>query len=462
MAGRRLATFLAFLWTILATGTIAPAQAANLSQTATAQPVPCRDLRTLRELRSELRAVRNSPTGNTLYYVVIGDAAKSSELLVFFNGTGGILPDWPVQMLTNRRFSPKIAETPAYLPSQNGATSLCHDYRLVLFDYPGVGRSPLLGEVTADEVANDVDAMLQDIQANYRIPTRRVSAVGWSLGTLFALKFALLSPAARPERRIDDLVLIATRPGGTLDGSTGNNQAACVATLFDALKTHSIWTQQPELKRTLDADLAQLTFPFVDQPPNNRPSSGCTASVDRSTETVDLSVTLNCPRGSICDGTLLDEALNRDMPPWLLTRGVDYRLYLQQREFANDWTFGYCPTAGRHFNSTGCRFATGQTPEMSASNGGVCITEANPPNLPVSRNCAKLDIGGRITVLNGPEDLYIQWTYGRSLVQAYQREFGARAARLVTYRGPGGAGHGILMQHPRWTQRRIAAALNDG
>jgi hypothetical protein len=70
---------------------------------AASKPVACKDLRTLRELRSQLRAVRNQRTGNTPYYVVLGDAAKSSELLVLFNGTGGILPDWPVQMLTNSR-----------------------------------------------------------------------------------------------------------------------------------------------------------------------------------------------------------------------------------------------------------------------------------------------------------------------------------------------------------------------
>jgi pimeloyl-ACP methyl ester carboxylesterase len=231
---------LALVGALLAANQAAVAGPADPVRTTFRQPVACKDLRTLRELRSQLHAARNPRTGNTLYYVVIGDAAKSDELLIFFNGTGGILPDWPVQMLTNRRHSPKIVDTLAYVPSENGPISLCHDYRLVLFDYPGAGRSPLLGDVTADEVANDVDAMLDDIHATYRIPTGRVDAVGWSLGTLFALKFALLSPAARPDRKIGDLVLIATRPGGNLDGTTGNNQADCVVTLFDTLKTRSI------------------------------------------------------------------------------------------------------------------------------------------------------------------------------------------------------------------------------
>ena len=64
-------------------------------------------------------------------------------------------------------------------------------------------------------------------------------------------------------------------------------------------------------------------------------------------------------------------------------------------------------------------------------------------------------------MINGPEDLFIQWTYGRALVEGYQRAFGAGAAKLVTYRGEGGAGHGILIQHPRWTQRHIYQALGN-
>jgi pimeloyl-ACP methyl ester carboxylesterase len=459
VARRLLTAVLALAAALLAIG---PAAATARPLPATfRQPVACQDLRTLRELRTQLSSVRNPRTGNTLYYAVVGDAARSSELLVLFNGTGGILPDWPVQMLTNSRYSPKIVRTLAYSAAEDGPISLCHDYRLVLFDYPGVGRSPLNGPVTADQVADDVDAMLGDIGTRYRIPTSRVSPVGWSLGTVLALKFALLSPAARSGRAIGDLVLIATRPGGNLDGTTGNNQAACVSTLFNELKTQSLWTRDAPLQRAIDGDLAKLTFPFLNQPPNDRVSSGCTASVDLGAGTVNLSVTLDCPDGSACKKSLIDEAVNREIPPWLRTKGVDYGLYLQQRELADDWTFGYCPTAGAHFNSTGCRFAPSQTPEMSATNGGVCVTESNPPNLPVARHCAKLRIGGRITVLNGPEDLFIQWTYGRALVEGYQRAYGTGKAKLVTYPGPDGAGHGILIQHPRWTQRNINLALGS-
>jgi hypothetical protein len=70
------------------------------------------------------------------------------------------------------------------------------------------------------------------------------------------------------------LVLIATRPGGNLDGGTDNNQAACVSNLFNTLKTRRIWTQQPDLKNEIDSDLARLTFPLLAQPPCNRRTSG--------------------------------------------------------------------------------------------------------------------------------------------------------------------------------------------
>jgi len=53
---------------------------------------------------------------------------------------------------------------------------------------------------------------------------------------------------------------------------------------------------------------------------------------------------------------------------------------------------------------------------------------------------------GIVAVLNGFEDLYVQWTYGKSIVDAYILQNGAGAATLTTY--PGKAGHGDLAQHP--------------
>jgi len=70
-----------------------------------------------------------------------------------------------------------------------------------------------------------------------------------------------------------------------------------------------------------------------------------------------------------------------------------------------------------------------------------------------------LQITGNLTVINGQEDLFIQWTYGRELVRAYQRAYGTDKARVRTYTGIDGAGHGVLMQHPQWTQQEIYGGL---
>jgi len=48
-----------------------------------------------------------------------------------------------------------------------------------MFDYAGVGNSPLLGNVTFDDISNDVDAMLNQIGQRYTsTPTRSIRWVG--------------------------------------------------------------------------------------------------------------------------------------------------------------------------------------------------------------------------------------------------------------------------------------------
>jgi hypothetical protein len=41
-----------------------------------------------------------------------------------------------------------------------------------------------------------------------------------------------------------------------------------------------------------------------------------------------------------------------------------------------------------------------------------------------------LKLTGNLTVINGYEDLYIQWTYGRALVEGMQQVLGANRATL--------------------------------
>ncbi len=425
--------------------------------TSRKSPVACKELETLRALRKDLSLVTNARTGHSQQYTVVGDGARSSELILLFNGTGGILSDWPIQMLTNAAQSPKIARTGIYDAAQDGAVSLCHDYRLVLFDYPSVGEGKATGNITADQIADDVDAMLEDIRIRYGLPTEDVNLVGWSLGTLLAMKYAVLSPAARPDRKLHDVVLIATKPGGSVEGKADGHQAACVTSLMTALRSTTLSKQlQNEMKK----DLLELLFPYQHQQPYDGVDSGCTAKVDTTTSKVTLNVEpAACSASTPCGKNVEDDVLNRLTPPWSHTQGVSQTFYEQQREIVQDWNYCYCAGAEAGFKSTGC--SCSEAVAMSETNGGVCQTRAGTltPNAPSSSQCVPLKLQGAITVIAGREDLFIQWTYGKALVEGYQQAQGKDKANLVLYEGADGAGHGILIQHPKWVQEHIYTAL---
>jgi pimeloyl-ACP methyl ester carboxylesterase len=353
-------------------------------------------------------------------------------------------------MITNSTYRPKIASTAGYRAKQNGSVSLCHDYRIVLFDYPGVGRSPLNGEVTRDMIASDVDAMLQDAGRRYGIATTRVDPIGWSLGTTDALKYAFLSPVSRPSRIIGDIVLIATDPGGNTNGRTDADQAPCIASLFSASQKYS-----GSLGNQAGLDLLELTVPYTGQGPlDSGTNSGCTATV--SGGAIDLSVEPDCTDGNGCNAFVADSLVNASTPPWRETQGISSSLFAQQRAQANDWEVAYCPHAGLQFTSEGC--TSYGSIDQSVTNGGACKTDATKTNAPVSRDCAPLKLSGKLTVLNGHEDLFIQWKYGASLVAGYGRQLGSNRVALHTISEP--AGHGVLYQHPQWVQDEIERAIS--
>jgi hypothetical protein len=103
-----------------------------------------------------------------------GNGWVGSEVIVMFNGTKGVLADWPIQMLTNSRASPLIVGTDGYSPQEDGVVSLCHDYRLVFkgtldntsFDllFPYVGEPPNNG-ATIDCTAT-IDSTAQTVTLN--------------------------------------------------------------------------------------------------------------------------------------------------------------------------------------------------------------------------------------------------------------------------------------------------------
>jgi pimeloyl-ACP methyl ester carboxylesterase len=164
---------------------------------------------------------------------------------------------WPVQLITNKEYSPDIVGTLGYKASENGRVSLCHSYRMLFFDYPGVGETPYRANLTRDAVASDIDAVLANAHARLGLDTNRVDPLGWSLGTTMAMKYAFLSPAARPSVAIHNIVLIATGPGGSLQGQETHDSASRVKTLFNDSLNYS-----GPIEKQIKKKLSGLIFPY--------------------------------------------------------------------------------------------------------------------------------------------------------------------------------------------------------
>ncbi len=411
-------------------------------------PVPCSALSSMRGLHSYLKVSTNPKTGDSIEYAVVGDGAKSGDAIVFFPGTGQTIADWPIQMITNSAASPGIAKEAGYRKGQDGGVSLCHDYRLVFFDYPGVGRTAYRANATRDAISSDVDAMLQQIHQRFGISTSVVDPLGWSLGTSMALKYAFLSPAARPARTIRNVLLLAAGPGGSTQAQVGGDSADCIQTLLDAEESAS-----GSVKQQITIDSTQLVFPYTGQTPSQTgTNSGCTAKVTASGVT--LSVTPNCTVANGCEGYIDTGILGLKTQPWKRTSGVSGKPYDLQRSWSNDFDVAYCSTASSGFTSSGC---TAYGPiDQSVTNGGVCQTDTSNPDAPTASNCDRFHIAGKFTVLYGHEDLFTQYTYDESLVK------GLNAAMPGSAKGtlyPGSAGHGLLIQEPRWVQAQLYSAM---
>lgn len=74
---------------------------------------------------------------------------------------------------------------------------LSRNYCVHLVDLPGHGRSPWQGDLSLSAVVAELDALFP----------RPVSVMGWSLGGLFALKWALQSPS-----KVEKWILVASSP----------------------------------------------------------------------------------------------------------------------------------------------------------------------------------------------------------------------------------------------------------
>ncbi len=102
--------------------------------------------------------------------------------LVMLIGTGSTMAEWDPALLR----------------------LLARDHRLVLFDYPGVGKSGPWHGRSFDSLANATAGLMGAIG----LP--RVDVLGWSMGGFVAQRLAIDHPA-----RVSRLILAGTNPGGS-------------------------------------------------------------------------------------------------------------------------------------------------------------------------------------------------------------------------------------------------------
>ncbi len=102
--------------------------------------------------------------------------------LVMLIGTGSTMAEWDPALLR----------------------LLARDHRLVLFDYPGVGRSGPWHGRSFDSLADATAGLMEAIG----LP--RADVLGWSMGGFVAQRLAIDHPA-----RVSHLILAGTNPGGS-------------------------------------------------------------------------------------------------------------------------------------------------------------------------------------------------------------------------------------------------------
>ena len=101
--------------------------------------------------------------------------------LVMLMGTGSTMAEWDPALLR----------------------LLAAEHRLIMFDYPGVGRSGPWRGRTFDSLANSTAAFMESMGVD------RADVLGWSMGGFVAQRLAIEHPD-----RVDHLILAGTNPGG--------------------------------------------------------------------------------------------------------------------------------------------------------------------------------------------------------------------------------------------------------
>jgi pimeloyl-ACP methyl ester carboxylesterase len=124
-------------------------------------------------------SVHITPVGKTrIAWYERGEGAP----LVMLTGTGSTMAEWDPALLR----------------------LLARDRRLILFDYPGVGRSGPWRGRSFDSLATATAGLIDAIGLG------RVDVLGWSMGGFVAQRLAIEHPG-----RVSHLILAGTNPGGS-------------------------------------------------------------------------------------------------------------------------------------------------------------------------------------------------------------------------------------------------------
>lgn len=335
-----------------------------------AQRISCASFANFDKL--SLRTV-SVPDGE-MEYMVVGQGRP----LLMFCGTGGVLTDWPVEFIKG----------------------LCAKRSVILFNYPGTGRSTLTNSRFGwKSIASDVQAVLEDYQSVFDNTYDKADVVAWSLGTLFALKYTVYYPDS-----VRRLALFASKPGGGAEG----NQAYCVYQRYEILANASQYSDA-----VVDAarkELYELMFPLKE------PTDDC-----NSTSSMECTSDNNCLPS--LEASTFYNSLYGGTPDDVLTR---------QRELVADW------------NQYGCL----QSGPCLHPQGAICYVKpaASPRD---DRSMQELTVCDKIRapvlVVSGTYDFYIRPAYGTLLVDALNRSGGSASWVLRD-----NAGHGALLQYPEW------------
>jgi pimeloyl-ACP methyl ester carboxylesterase len=461
--------------------------------TNTAEAAPFRKL-----METSSNTYYNIANGQFIRFLAVKPTNPAPyETLVFFNGTSQITPDWPVAMLTN----------------SNG--SLCTDSALIFADYPGIGGTvnPAKAEFTFDNISNNVYHLLANLTAYQGFSIQSVNPIGWSLGSLAALKFASLASVnqefANSGMSIHNLFLIATKPGGDYNSGAAQNPsscsttgpipgpqprmigstayytatggaAMCVTAVLNQLGSDgSDWDSSTSLKSSLVGVMFPYTYTSSGQSQGpygtGNPRTVCADTITNNEVTalcnleVNQSITTSCSASSssACSTTLALYKANREGYPYI--ENISFDQFDRQRSINFTFDYGYCRGAATDsWTSTGCLFNPTQTSNSLYSaplivNGSPCTASvSNGPNYaPLVNSCPALPNSAfdKMYIFNAQEDLFIRNDYGKALCAWFNYPYNPNNLKcvLTTYQN---SGHGVMYDQPVAIFNKILAALS--